>query len=110
ANSYCFWIRHDTISGHTFASFVVGDVLPTNAGIYVSENNGLSWTPYKIFNYHMPYAGSPLASNFVNGIMYYSIATDNSWQNGIKLYFDNSIYFEDGFESGGFGAWSGVSG
>ena len=45
----------------------------TTAGMYVSTNNGVTWTTYKMFTVPTGgYFGSPTASNFVQGIMYYS--------------------------------------
>ncbi len=93
ANSYCFWIRQDNSSGKVFASFVRGEVSSTVSGIYESDDNGFDWTAYKYFNYNSSYSGSSLASNFVNGTMYYSVSTDNGVANGFKLSASESARF-----------------
>jgi hypothetical protein len=99
AQSYCFWIRRNDLNGYIYASFVGGDN-PSQwvAGIWVSTNNGLSWSVYKTFPIHHAYYGSTAASNFVGGTMYYCLQLETGWQNGIKIYPDysgSSIQIQD---------------
>jgi hypothetical protein len=86
SQSYGFWIRRDSLNGNIFASFVGGEVSNRNAGIYISEDNGATWTLYKSFDIHAGYLGSPYGSNFVNGTMYYSVLLDGGPQNGTRIY------------------------
>jgi hypothetical protein len=85
--SYGYWMRTNDFNGNIYASFVGGES-PTTwvAGIWMSTNNGLSWTLYKTFNIHNAYFGSCAASNFFQGTMYYDLELDRGWQNGIKIY------------------------
>lgn len=57
----------------------------------MSTNNGVSWSVYKTFSIHDAYDGSTLASNFVQGILYYSVELDNDWLNCTKIYPDYSV-------------------
>jgi hypothetical protein len=86
---YGFWFRQNSLNGYVYASFVSNEV-STTAGIYVSADTGVTWTVYKTFS--VPTGGymcSALASNFVSGIMYYSVRLSGSYQNGIKIYPSN---------------------
>jgi hypothetical protein len=86
APAYGFWFRTNTLNGYIYASFVSNEISKT-AGIYVSTNNGVTWTTYKMFAVPTGgYFGSPIASNFMQGIMYYSVMLSNGYQNGIKIY------------------------
>jgi len=86
SHSYGFWIRQNNLDGKIYASFVSGEASNRNAGIYTSTNNGQSWSLYRSFDVHSGYLGSSSASNFVSGIMYYSVKTDSGDQNGAKIY------------------------
>jgi hypothetical protein len=88
---YGFWIRTNNLNGNIYVSFTSGEH-PTNwiAGIWVSNNNGVTWTNYKTFPVHGAYLGSGSASNFFQGTMYYSVNLDSGWQNGIRIYPDYS--------------------
>ena len=87
--SYGYWIRANDQNGYIYTSFTAGEN-PAQwiAGIWVSTNNGISWSVYKTFPIHNAYYGSVTASNFVQGTMYYSVRLDSGWQNGIKIYPD----------------------
>ena len=87
--SYGYWMRTNDLNGNIYASFVGGEN-PAHyvAGIWMSTNNGLSWTVYKTFNIHNAYLGSCTTSNFFQGTMYYDLELDNGWQNGTKIYPD----------------------
>ena len=89
--SYGYWIRTNSLNGNLYASFTGGEH-PTQwvAGIWMSTNNGVSWSVYKTFPIHYGYFGSCYASNFVQGTMYYCVQLDSGWQNGIKIYPDYS--------------------
>ena len=91
AQSYGYWIRTNSLNGYIYASFTGGEH-PTQwvAGIWVSTNNGVSWSVYKSFPIHNGYFGSFTASNFFQGTMYYSVELDSGWQNGTKIYPDYS--------------------
>lgn len=91
AQSYGYWIRTNDLNGYIYASFTGGEN-PAYwvAGIWVSTDNGATWSLYKSLPIHYPYFGSMYASNFVSGTMYYSLQLDSGWQNGIKLYPDYS--------------------
>jgi hypothetical protein len=91
AQSYGYWIRTNSLNGYIYASFTGGEH-PTQwvAGIWVSTNNGVSWSVYKTFPIHYAYFGSSSASNFVQGTMYYSLQLDTGAQNGTKIYPDYS--------------------
>ncbi|MCL4429555.1 MAG: glycoside hydrolase [Chloroflexi bacterium] len=87
--SYGYWIRTNDLNGYIYASFVGGEH-PAQwvAGIWVSTNNGVSWSVYKTFPIHHAYYGSLSASNFFQGTMYYSVQSDSGDQNGTKIYPD----------------------
>jgi hypothetical protein len=87
--SYGYWIRTNDLNGYIYASFTGGEH-PTQwlAGIWVSTNNGLTWSVYKTFTVHTDYFGSSLASNFLYGTMYYDAQMDSGWQNGTRIYPD----------------------
>ena len=85
-DSYGFWFRTNPINGRVYAIFVSGEHSPSIAWIYTSDDNGLNWGIYKTFHVSTAYYGSPCASNFIQGIMYYSIKLDSGWQNGVKTY------------------------
>jgi hypothetical protein len=88
---YGYWFRQNSLNGNLYASFTGGEH-PAQwiAGIWVSTNNGLSWSVYRTFSVHYAYFGSSLASNFAQGVMYYSVQLDSGWQNGVKIYPDYS--------------------
>jgi hypothetical protein len=86
AQSYGFWIRTNNLNGNIYASFLGGESSSRNAGIYISNDSGLTWNIYKTFNIHNAYFGSPCGSNFFQGTMYYSVLLDSGWQNGTKIY------------------------
>ena len=86
ADSYGLWFRTNPLNGRIYASFVSGEHSPTTAWIYTSDNNGLNWQIYQVFHVSTAYYGSPWASNFVQGTMYYSVRLNSGWQNGIKIY------------------------
>jgi photosystem II stability/assembly factor-like uncharacterized protein len=83
-DSYVFWMRTNPLNGRIYASFVSGEYNPNAAWIY-SSDNGSVWVLYRTFNTSAPYCGSPYASNFVNGTMYYSIETSDM-HNGTKIF------------------------
>lgn len=85
--SYGYWIRTNNLNGYIYTSFIAGEH-PTQwvSGIWVSTNNGVSWSVYKTFPIHYAYYGSAGASNFVQGTMYYCVQWDSGWQNGVKIY------------------------
>ena len=87
AQSYGYWIRTNDLNGNIYASFVGGEN-PAQwvAGIWMSANNGTTWTVYKTFAISNAYFGSSSASNFLQGTMYYSLQLDSGWQNGVKIY------------------------
>ena len=85
ANAYCYWIRRDEMSGGLFASFVCGEGRFKNAGIYVSDNNGLDWSIHRMFSSDLAYSGSAHCTNFVNGTIYYSIKLNGDRKNGVRL-------------------------
>ncbi|MDR0372393.1 MAG: hypothetical protein LBI79_02345, partial [Nitrososphaerota archaeon] len=87
--SYGYWIRTNNLNGDIYASFTGGEN-PAQwiAGIWISRDGGIHWSPYKNFPIHNPYYGSIGASNFWEGTMYYSLRLDSGWQNGIKIYPD----------------------
>ena len=91
AQSYVFWIRRNDLNGNIYASVAGGDN-PTVwvAGIWVSTNNGVSWTQYKSLPIHHPYLGSVVASNFLQGTIYWAVQLDSGWQNGTRFYPDYS--------------------
>ncbi len=84
---YGFWMKSNNLNGNIYASFVTNE-FSTYSAIYVSSNHGATWNLYKTFsiNSYGGYLGSETASNFVQGIMYYSVHLDNGYQNGIKFY------------------------
>jgi hypothetical protein len=87
--SYGYWIRTNSLNGDIYASFTGGEhPVQWVAGIWVSSDDGVSWTQYKSFPIHYPYYGSVAASNFFEGTMYYSVQLDSGLQNGIKIYPD----------------------
>ncbi|MGD0405359.1 MAG: hypothetical protein ABSB10_01720 [Candidatus Bathyarchaeia archaeon] len=86
AQSYGFWFSANNLNGNIYASFIGGESTNRNAGIYISNDSGLTWNVYKIFNIHNAYFGSTCGSNFFQGTMYYSVLLDSGWQNGIKIY------------------------
>ena len=86
SQSYAFWITTNSLNGRLYASFVSGESSNRNAGIYTSNNNGMSWSLYRSFTVHAGYLGSSSASNFVAGTMYYTVETDSGDQNGAKIY------------------------
>ena len=86
AQSYCFWIRRDGVSGRIYASFVGGEAAKRTAGIYVSDNEGLNWNLYRSFKTALAYEGSSRATNFVRGMMYYSLRLDGRRKNGVKIF------------------------
>lgn len=89
AQCYGYWMQTNDFNGRIYASFVGGENPSTwTAGIWVSNDNGLGWSLYRSFPIHHPYYGSPAASNFRNGILYYSLILDSGWQNGVKIYPD----------------------
>jgi hypothetical protein len=87
AQSYGYWIRTNSLNGNIYASFVGGEN-PTQwvAGIWISNDSGLTWSVYKTFNIHYAYFGSDAASNFFQGTMYYDLKLDSGLQNGTKIY------------------------
>jgi hypothetical protein len=89
SDSYVYWIRTNPANGRIYASFTSGEYNPDTAWIYTSDDNGSTWALYKSFNVTGPYCGSTCGSNFVHGVMYYSLET-NGWQNGVKIYPTNS--------------------
>ena len=86
-HSYGFWMRTNSLNGRIYASFIYGERTDgTNvARMYTSDDDGLTWQSYRNFTVSTAYCGSPSASNFVNGVMYYSVRLDSDWQNGIKI-------------------------
>ena len=50
--SYGYWIRTNSLNGYIYTSFVGGEN-PSSwvAGIWVSTNNGVSWSVYKSFRH-----------------------------------------------------------
>jgi photosystem II stability/assembly factor-like uncharacterized protein len=87
ARSYGYWIRTNSLNGNIYASFAAGEN-PTSwvAGIWVSTNNGVTWSVYKSFSTHTAYCGSGSASNFFEGNLYYSVIMDSGWQIGTRIY------------------------
>ncbi len=85
-HSYGFWFAVNDVNGEIYASFLSGDYPNQVSGIYKSSNNGESWSVYKTFNITNHYQGSPYASNFVGGTMYYSVVTGTGWGNGVRIY------------------------
>ena len=91
AHSCCFWIRQDEVSGRIYASFVSGEAAKKTSGIYVSDDNGLTWSVYRSFKTNLPYEGSSRSSNFCNGIMYFSVRLEGSQKNGVKVFKQSEI-------------------
>ncbi|MCW3999598.1 MAG: hypothetical protein NWE93_05115 [Candidatus Bathyarchaeota archaeon] len=85
--AYGFWIRSNSLNGKIYASFLCGEG-PRQwiSGIYVSSDYGASWSLYKSFSGRSPYDGSPSASNFQDGTLYYAVQLNGVWQNGVKIY------------------------
>jgi photosystem II stability/assembly factor-like uncharacterized protein len=91
AQSYGYWIRTNDINGNIYASFIGGEhPMQWVAGIWVSTNQGESWSVYKTFPIHNAYYGSGSASNFFEGTMYYCVQLDSGWENGTRLYSSSS--------------------
>lgn len=86
SQSYCFWIRHDEVSGRIYASFVSGEAVKKTAGLYVSDDNGLNWSVYRSFKTNLPYEGSSRSSNFRKGSIYYSVRLEGCQKNGVKIF------------------------
>ena len=90
-HAYGFWFSTNPLNGRVYVSFVYGERNGGNpadnlAAMYTSDNNGASWTLYRSFNTVTSYHGAYSGSNFVNGVMYYSVWLDSGWQNGTKIY------------------------
>ena len=73
AQSYGFWVRTNSLNGVIYASFVGGDGSPRTAGIWTSNDNGVSWTKYMDFPVNQPNQGSTTASNFQDGVLYFNV-------------------------------------
>ncbi len=85
-HTYGFWMRTNYLNGRIYASFISGEGTHTGVTkIYTSDDEGATWQIYRTFTDSEPYCGSPLASNFVGGIMYYSVRLNSSWQNGVRV-------------------------
>jgi photosystem II stability/assembly factor-like uncharacterized protein len=84
-NAYCWWIRRDPLTGKIYASFVSTESNPTFARIYVSEDDGQTWATYRTLTAFQAYDGSFMASNFVDGAMYYSTVEGGIWKANLKL-------------------------
>jgi uncharacterized repeat protein (TIGR02543 family) len=85
-SAICYWIRTDSLTQRTYASFVSDENNPTFARIYVSEDDGKTWETYLTLTAIQPYDGSLEASNFMNGAMYYTVRQDGVNQNNVELY------------------------
>jgi photosystem II stability/assembly factor-like uncharacterized protein len=97
---YGFWMRTNSLNGQIYASFVGGEnPSKWDAGIWISSDNGVSWSLYDSFPIHYAYYGSTAASNFYQGTMYYDLQLNNGWQNGIRIYPDYSISKKADFTS-----------
>ncbi len=83
---YGFWFRTNPLNGRIYTSFVSGEHSPYYSWIFTSDNNGATWLTYHTYTVSTAYYGSPSASNFVNGTMYYSLILDNGTQNCYKIY------------------------
>ena len=90
---YGYWIRRNDLNGDLFASFTGGEH-PNEwlAGIWFSTDQGETWSTYRVFPINYAYYGSLSASNFKQGIMYYSLQLDDGLQNGVKIYPDNEDF------------------
>jgi photosystem II stability/assembly factor-like uncharacterized protein len=84
-SSYCFWIRKNDLDNKLYAGFCAGEGTPKNAGIYLSENNGLSWTLVQTFQALKSYDGTTAASNFVQGALYHDFVVNGVFQNGQRV-------------------------
>jgi hypothetical protein len=88
AQSYGFWTRINSLNGVIYASFLGGDSSTRTAGIWVSSNNGLNWSPYMSFPVDEANQGSAWASNFHDGVLVFSVLTGGEIQNAEKIYPD----------------------
>ncbi len=86
-HSYGYWMRVNPLNGRVYASFVKGEGTEGTSVsvIYQSDDDGQTWQIYRTFTVSDAYYGSPSASNFVNGLMYYSVHLESGWQNGIRV-------------------------
>jgi hypothetical protein len=76
ASSYCFWIRKNDLGSTVYAGFCGGEGSPRNAGIYISSDDGLSWTKAQNFQAQLGYDGITAASNFVQGLLYHDVVVN----------------------------------
>jgi photosystem II stability/assembly factor-like uncharacterized protein len=86
ANSYCFWIRQHNLTGCLFASFVAGEANQKTAGVYLSQDGGLTWSRWQTFATDAAYEGSTRASNFVDGRLYFSLRLEGCRKSGVKVW------------------------
>ena len=91
---YGYWIRRNDLNGDLFASFTGGEH-PNEwlAGIWFSTDEGENWSTYRIFSVNYAYGGSLSASNFKQGILYYSLQLNSGLQYGVKVYPDYGGFF-----------------
>jgi hypothetical protein len=99
--AYGFWIRTNDLNNNIYASFLCGEG-PRQwiSGIYVSSDYGATWSLYKSFSGHSPYDGSPAASNFYMGTLYYAVQINGGWQNGVKIYPSYPVSSQNTFSYG----------
>jgi photosystem II stability/assembly factor-like uncharacterized protein len=82
ASSYCFWIRKSDVENYVFAGFCSGEGSPRSAGVYVSTNDGLTWTLAESLSAQNSYDGTTVASNYVQGMLYHNVVVNGDFQYG----------------------------
>jgi photosystem II stability/assembly factor-like uncharacterized protein len=83
--SYCDWIRRDPDSGEIYVSFVANEDVKTTARIYVSSDEGQTWTLTRILPAIKSFDGSQYASNIMNGTLFLNVVSDGLVRNGLRL-------------------------
>lgn len=79
------WIRYDPLTLKFYAS-VIDETEPTAASrIYVSDDDGVSWSIYKSFTPTLGWDGSSWSSSFRHGKLFFAHRDDGAYTNGIMV-------------------------
>ena len=84
--SYAYWFRRDTVSGLIYVSFVANEDAKTTARIYVSADDGNTWTIARILPAVSSFDGYQYASNIVNGLFFLNAISTGSPRNAIGYF------------------------
>ncbi len=93
--TFSTWMRRDSITGWVFAGFVTDpvDSNPSLGRVWVSKNDGVTWSLHSQWPSIQPYDGTPFASNIQNGRMTISLIGGGNEENGALIHTRSSASY-----------------